>query len=303
MLSNPFSQSPAYYILRFTLTQDLALLADGYFADNALSVSVTEIPQTPHLWQVEVLYTHKPEAWEIQRRMEVLAELHAIAPPAYTLEQLESRNWLEAVKQDFPPLHIGRFYIYGSHVTQSVPFGSVGLQIDAGLAFGSGEHATTSGCLLALERLAKRTRLHTILDVGTGSGILAMAAAKIMPHARVIAADIDPVAVRVARDNVQRNRLYGRVHSCVAAGYNATLIRKNAPYDLIFANILARPLMHLATDLAAHLKNNGRAVLSGLLKTQENMVLSAHRQAGLSLHSRITIKEWSTLILTRSRCN
>ncbi len=299
MTANPFAQSPAYWLLHFTLPQEIAMLADEYFSDCAVSVASVEIPETPHLWRMEVLYGDVPAEEDIARRLHALAATCATPVPDYSISRLESRDWLLAVKQDFPPLHIARFFIHGSHVTESARPGELALQIDAGLAFGSGEHATTSGCMLALEMLAKRRRFTNILDVGTGSGILAMAAAKRIPTARILAADIDPVAVRVTRENIALNHLSRHVQACVADGYDAPLIRASAPYDLIFANILARPLMKLAPDLAAHLAPNGMAILSGLLKTQATMVLSAHRIAGLRLHSRIILGDWATLILTR----
>lgn len=301
MNANPFAQSPAYWLLHFDLPQEVALLADEYFAEDAVSIATSEIPETPDIWRMEVLYAELPAEADITRRLRVLAEQYGVHAPSFTLTRMEQRNWLEAVKQDFPPLRIARFFVHGSHVQAIPSAGVLPLQIDAGLAFGSGEHATTSGCLLALEYLAKRRHFARVLDVGTGSGILALAAAKRLPPARVIASDMDAVAVRVARDNARINRLRKSLHFCVADGYRAWLIQENAPYDLIFANILARPLMKLARDVNAHLAPGGVAVLSGLLQSQENMVLAAHRTQRLALNVRFRQAGWSALVLHKGK--
>jgi len=209
--------------------------------------------------------------------------------------QLPDRDWLAENQLAFPPLRVGRFFIYGSHHRGRVPAGAIGIMLDAATAFGTGEHPSTRGCLMALDRLARRHRFRRPLDVGTGTGILAVAAAKLL-HRRVLASDIDRGAVRVARHNVARNGVAGLVRVSGADGYRDRAIRK-LPYDLILSNILARPLALLARDLARTLMPGGRAVLSGLLRRQEPIVLAPHRGCGIVLERRLVIDGWSTLVL------
>jgi ribosomal protein L11 methyltransferase len=209
--------------------------------------------------------------------------------------QLPDRDWLAENQLAFPPLRVGRFFIYGSHHRGRVPAGAIGIMLDAATAFGTGEHPSTRGCLMALDRLARRHRFRRPLDVGTGTGILAVAAAKLL-HRRVLASDIDRGAVRVARHNVARNGVAGLVRVRGADGYRDRAIRK-LPYDLILSNILARPLALLARDLARTLMPGGRAVLSGLLRRQEPIVLAPHRGCGIVLERRLVIDGWSTLVL------
>ena len=209
--------------------------------------------------------------------------------------QLPDRDWLAENQLAFPPLRVGQFFIYGSHHRGRVPAGAIGIMLDAATAFGTGEHPSTRGCLMALDRLARRHRFRRPLDVGTGTGILAVAAAKLL-HRRVLASDIDRGAVRVARHNVARNGVAGLVRVSGADGYRHRAIRK-LPYDLILSNILARPLALLARDLARTLMPGGRAVLSGLLRRQEPIVLAPHRGCGIVLERRLVIDGWSTLVL------
>jgi ribosomal protein L11 methyltransferase len=208
-------------------------------------------------------------------------------------------GWLARTKQAFPEQLIGRrFAVRGTHITAPQIHGRISLVLDAGLAFGTGEHNSTRGCLVALERVAQRYRPRRLLDLGTGSGLLAIAAAK-LTSGTVLATDIDARATRVARANVQANGVARRVHAIQADGWANATIRRLAPYDLVFANILARPLCAMAHELATHLKPGGIAILAGLLTIQENWVLSAHRRAGLVLESRVIDGAWTTLVLKK----
>jgi ribosomal protein L11 methyltransferase len=213
---------------------------------------------------------------------------------------LPPHDWVAASDAAFPPFNVGRFYIRGSHESGAIPPGMIGLCIDAATAFGSGEHATTEGCLLAIDDLAKRNRFKRPLDMGCGTGILAFAIARRMGQ-RVVAADIDPESVRVARANTKINGLNGRVRTLLSDGYANPAVSAGGSYDLIVANILARPLCEMAGDLARHLAPNGTAVLSGLLNRQEAQVLAAHRARGLRLTARIRVGVWPTLILQAGR--
>ena len=210
-------------------------------------------------------------------------------------EKLPARDWLAENQLAFPPLRVGRFFIYGSHYRRRVPAGTIAIAVDAATAFGTGEHPSTRGCLLALDTLARGHRFRRPLDVGTGTGILAVAAAKLL-HRRVLASDVDETAVRVARHNVARNGVAGLVRVRRAPGYRGRAGRKSH-YDLVLSNILARPLALLARDLARALAPGGRAVLSGLLRRQEPIVLAPHRGCGIVLERRLVIDGWSTLVL------
>jgi len=281
---------------------EAALAVAAALDEAAGAVSVFEIGEVvadrPARWRVEAY----PDAPLLDTALEIRLALVAAGAGGRLLrigqERLAERDWLAENRRAFPPLRIGRFFVHGSHWTGPVPPGVIPVEIDAATAFGTGEHPSTRGCLLALDRLARRRRFRRPLDIGTGSGVLAIAAAKLLWR-DVLASDIDCAAVRVATHHVRRNGLRGRVRIVCAPGYRARLVRRS-DYDLIFANILARPLALMARDLARALAPGGVAVLAGLLRRQEAMVLSAHRAQGLALAGRLVIEGWSTLILRRS---
>ncbi len=209
------------------------------------------------------------------------AACHGARPPEARIEHLASRNWLAANLAQFPSFGIGRFFVYGSHITERVPIGRIGLLVDAGTAFGSGRHASTAGCLTALDDLSRR-RFRRPLDMGCGSGILAIAIAKLW-RAPVLAADADGEAVAVTRQNARLNGVGDRVRAIRADGYHAPGIRAARPFDLIVCNILARPIKRMAAGLARGLQPGGVAVLSGFLERDAGGVLFAHRASGLRL--------------------
>jgi ribosomal protein L11 methyltransferase len=209
-----------------------------------------------------------------------------------------AEGWLARTQAAFPEQRVGRrFAIRGTHLRGPSAPGRITLALDAGLAFGSGEHGSTRGCLRALERLAHR-RPRRILDLGTGSGILAMAAARLLRR-RVLATDIDPWSVRVASENAASNGVGRLVRARLADGWRDAGVRRAGPYDLVLANILARPLCLMAKDLARHLAPGGAAILAGLLETQVLHVLTAHRRCGLRLDCIVREGPWTTLVLRR----
>jgi ribosomal protein L11 methyltransferase len=275
-----------------------ALAVAAALDEVAGAISAFEIDEAAAVWQVEAY----PRAAVLDTALEIRLALLAAEAGGQLIriveERLPERDWLAENRRAFPPLRIGRFFLHGSHWTGPVPAGAVALEIDAAEAFGTGEHPSTSGCLLALDRLARRRRPFRPLDIGTGSGVLAIAAAKGL-HRPVLASDIDCAALRVAARHVRRNGLAGRVRLVCAPGYRSRALRRSR-YDLVFANILARPLARMAPDLKRALAPGGVAVLSGLLRRQEPLVLSAHRSQRLSLERRLVIDGWSTLILRRS---
>jgi ribosomal protein L11 methyltransferase len=266
--------------------------------DDELSVSAFEDPEQPDLWVIELIHQGEPD------RQALLARLAPLAAPwrieiDLTVGPIPSTDWLYRTVENFPPQRIGRFWIHGSHISETPPPGTVPILLDAGLAFGSGEHDSTRGCLLALDRLARRRRLKRVLDLGCGAGILAIAAAKCWP-ARVVAADNDPVAVAVARDNAASNGV-ARVRCMTSDGYGSAALRAAGPFDLILANILADPLCAMARETARNLAPSGTAVLSGLLDRQADRVLAAHRVFGLRLRKQIGDGPWVTLVLGHGR--
>ncbi len=224
------------------------------------------------------------------------------SPPKTYIHRLAPRDWAAENLTLFPPLRIGRYFICPTHYRGAVPPGSVSLRLNPGAAFGSGEHASTSGCLRALDWLARRRRFHKALDLGCGSGILAMAMAATW-RIGVVAADLDQRAVMVARDNARLNQMTRLVGAVQSNGYRSSAVRRGAPYDLIVCNILANSLKAMAKDLGRHLSKNGAAVLSGFYARDAAAVLAAHRAQGLRLMRRFDQDGWRTLALMRGRAH
>jgi ribosomal protein L11 methyltransferase len=291
--------SPVLWRIALTVPQDhVAAFADAV-ADEASALSTFELEEGPAgAWLVEGTSQGEPDRATLLARVAVLAEALGVPEPELTVEPLPALDWLTRSYQSFPPIRAGRFFVYGSHWEGGVPAASLGLLVDAATAFGSGEHATTRGCLLALDRLARRLRPTRTLDMGCGSGILAIAMAKAWRRPAV-AVDIDEESVRVTRLNARRNLVPAQVRAQAGDGYRAPVVARGGPYDVIAANILARPLARMASQLRRHLAPGGHAVLSGLLARQRNWVLSAHRRQGLHLVAELRIGDWATLVLRR----
>ena len=257
-------------------------------------VGVFEIEDGSGLWEVGGYYLEPPDAV----MLEVLATAFGAKP--FALSELPEVDWVAHVRRELSPVDAGRFFVFGSHDADKVPAGRVPLQIEATVAFGTGHHGTTLGCLLAFDRmLTAGFRPGRVVDIGCGTAVLAMAAAATLPDAMIIASDIDRVAVDVAEANVAINGLEGRIECLEAAGLQHRRIQAAGPYDLIFANILKGPLIELAPGIGASLATGGRAILSGLLAVQAEAVTAAYVAAGLCLLSRDDIGEWSTLVLNK----
>ena len=253
-------------------------------------------------WKIEGITASEPDSSGITSKLERVAKERGISTPKAIFDLMPPKNWLAENLMDFPPIEIGRYYIHGTHVKPKALGGMIELELDSGSAFGSGEHATTEGCLRAMEQLARRYNFQNILDMGCGSGILAMAAAKTWRRP-VIASDIDDEATRVTIDNAHKNGLKNLIRATTGIGYSSELVRNNGPYDLILCNILANPLVKMAGDLSRHLNNNPTrrqfVILSGLLERDGNRVIAAHRARGLRLYNKIKINGWLILVMSR----
>lgn len=270
----------------------LAELADEMNPEPVGS-GVFEIEDGSDRWEVGLYFTEQPD----EVALALMAAAHDIPP--FVISELPDVDWVAHVKRELTPVEAGRFFVYGSHDADRVPDGSEALLIEAAMAFGTGHHDTTRGCLLALDRLIETGReFRRIADIGCGTAVLAMAAARSF-HVVVAAGDIDPVAVDTARANVMANGLDGRVECVEAVGFHHPLLDGAAPYDLVFANILKQPLIDLAPDMAKHIASDGVAILSGILVPQTEAVLEAYDAAGFTLEHRDTLGDWSVLTLRK----
>ncbi|WP_134678495.1 50S ribosomal protein L11 methyltransferase [Paracoccus ravus] len=254
---------------------------------------VFEIEDGSDRWEVGLYFTEAPD--EIS--LTLMAAAFGAEP--FVVSELPEVDWVAHVKRTLSPVEAGRFFVHGSHDADKIPEGAEALLIEAAMAFGTGHHATTRGCLLALDRMiAAGAQPERIVDVGCGTAVLAMAAARSFP-VTVLAGDIDPLAVDVAKANVIANGLDGRVECVEAVGFDHPLIEDAAPFDLVFANILKQPLIDLVPDMAKHVAPGGKAILSGILTTQADEVIAAYAAGGLALERRDDYGEWSTLVVAR----
>ena len=256
-------------------------------------VGVFEIEDGSGLWEIGGYFTEAPD----EAGLALLAAMHEAKP--FAVSELPETDWVAKVKRELAPVEAGRFFVYGSHDADKFPVGSEPLLIEAAMAFGTGHHGTTLGCLKALDRLAHQGFVgQNVADIGCGTPVLAMGAAPIWPNV-VLASDIDQVAVDVAVANVKANDLVGRVDCLEAAGFGHPALSAKAPYDLVFANILKAPLVDLAPDMGANISGAGHAILSGILNEQADDVVRAYDAAGFDVHTREEIGEWTTLTLTK----
>ena len=248
-------------------------------------------------WKIEALFDFTPDAALLDELLAPLYQKEQISCTPISVTSLEKRDWVAENRAAFPPLKIGRFWVHGSHVITLRPAASLPLLIDAALAFGSGTHPTTEGCLRALQMIPPAIP-RQILDLGCGSAILAIAAARLWPSSRIIAVDNDPIAVRVAAKNRALNGVAAaRMRLAVSQGFGSRMVRNNSPYNLVLANIMAGPLTLMAPDVASRLKASGWLVLSGILNTQAVRVEAAYRAQRMRVWSRICLGDWTTIIM------
>jgi ribosomal protein L11 methyltransferase len=293
-MHNPFAQTPQPQQITVEGAANVLDIIELMAEDEAWAITRPINPSSPQL----VLFADPAKADALIAMAERVGEQQQ-APLKIDRLQLEPIDWVKQVQKDFPAFTLGRFYVHGSHVKEPPPKNTFPLLIDAAAAFGTGEHATTAGCLLALERTRKhRAYVPELLDMGCGTAILAIGGAYLWPHARIAACDNDAVAVEVSAVNLKANRVANRSHAWVSNGYRHARVRRKQ-YDVIVANILAKPLMRMARDAVPCLKPGGTLILSGLLNHQEAMVLSAHRAQGLYLSHRLRRGKWSVLVLKK----
>jgi len=257
-------------------------------------IGMLEIEDGAGLWEVGAYFDTAPD----RAGLALLAAMHGAAD--FAVSELPETDWVAKVRRELRPVEAGRFFVHGSHDADRVPGSAVALLIEASMAFGTGHHGTTQGCLLALDRLAEAgLEPARVLDLGCGTAVLAMAAARLWP-AGVVASDIDAVAVEVARANVTANGLSGRVSCIEAEGLDHPDIAAAAPFDLIFANILKAPLIALAPALSSALAPGGHVILSGILNDQADELISVYRALGNDLSDRFDIGDWSTTVFRRN---
>lgn len=254
---------------------------------------VFEIEDGSDRWEVGVYFTEAPD----EIGLALLAAAHGAQP--FVVSELPEVDWVAHVRRELSPVEAGRFFVHGSHDADKIPEGAEALCIEAAMAFGTGQHNTTRGCLLALDRMISDGQApQRVADIGCGTAVLAMAAARVLPGV-VLASDIDQVAVETAQANVLANGLAGRVECVMAEGFGHPLLHDAGPYDLVFANILKQPLIELAPDMARHLAPGGQAILSGILVDQAEDVIAAYADAGMPLVRREDLGDWTTLVVRR----
>ena len=269
------------------------LLNESFFEGQA-AIAAFEGPDGR--WHITLHFAEPPD----QSSIRDLVGLAAGADVAQDIvfDTVKAKDWVKATLEDLVPVHAGRFVVHGGHDRAKVPANKIGIEIEAALAFGTGHHGTTRGCLLLLDEVLKAHMPRRVLDLGTGTGVLAIAAAKAL-QIKVLASDIDPLAVRVARENARLNGAGDLVQAVHATGFSAPEFSRAAPFDLVLANILANPLRQMATPMARHLAPSALVILSGLLPQQAQSVVAAYRARGLVLRKHLEVESWSSLLLQR----
>ncbi|MEZ5802535.1 MAG: 50S ribosomal protein L11 methyltransferase [Rhizobiaceae bacterium] len=268
---------------------------DAEFEEDGHPLLILEVDEAADIHEVSVYAPGEPD--QVAARMTAVLD-RLVIPSGIGRETLEDIDWVTKSLEDLKPVRAGRFLVHGAHDRDRLRVGDIGIEIEAGLAFGTGHHGTTAGCLEMLTDVLRRERPRNALDLGTGSAVLAIALAK-LAGIPVLATDIDPVATKVARENVRLNGVVRLVHAVTAAGFHNPAFALNAPFDLIVANILARPLMKLAPEMARHLTPGGSLVLSGILDRQRDAVVAAYVGQRFR-HARTTHREgWVTIHLKR----
>lgn len=291
------TSTPATYRAGFAVGDETTakrfvdILTEMFFEDEA-AIAAFEGPGGR--WEVTVHFAEPPD--QARARELVTNAAGAKIAEGIVFDTVEAKDWVKATLEDLAPVRAGRFVVHGHHDRARVPPNKIGIEIEAALAFGTGHHGTTRGCLLLLDHVLKAHRPRRVLDLGTGTGVLAIAAARALQE-NVLASDIDPLSVRVAQENAWLNGSGHLVQVIPATGFSAPQFAQAGPFDLVLANILANPLRQLATPMARHLAPSALVILSGLLTPQAASVISAYRARGLVPVRHLRIEGWSSLLL------
>ena len=289
--------TPTTYRASFAIGDEIVakrvvdLLTESFFEGQA-AIAAFEAPGGS--WDITVHFAEAPDQASI-RKLVGLAAGDTVAADI-VFDTVDAKDWVKATLEELVPVRAGRFIVHGRHDRAKVPPNKLGIEIEAALAFGTGHHGTTRGCLVLLDHVLKAYRPRRVLDLGTGTGVLAIAAAKAL-RIKVLASDIDPLSVKVAHENARLNGTGDLVQTIHATGFSAAGFAQRGPFDLVMANILANPLRQLATPMARHLAASALVILSGLLPHQAQGVIAAYRARGLVLKRHIRIEGWSSLLL------
>ena len=293
----PPTLSPSTHRASFAIGDEIVakrvvdLLTESFFEGQA---AIAAFEGAGGRWDITVHFAEAPDPVSIRELVGLAAGGEVAGEIAFDI--VEARDWVNATLEELVPVRAGRFIVHGRHDRAKVPPNKLGIEIEAALAFGTGHHGTTRGCLLLLDHVLKAYRPRRVLDLGTGTGVLAIAAAKAL-HIKVLASDIDPLSVKVAHDNARLNGTGDLVETIHATGFSASEFGQRGPFDLVLANILANPLRQMATPMARHLAPSALVILSGLLPHQAQGVIAAYRARGLVLKRQIRIEGWSSLLL------
>ncbi len=270
------------------------LLTESFFEGQA---AIAAYEGSGGRWDITVHFAEAPDETSIRELVGIAAGEDVAREIAF--DTIETKDWVKATLEELVPVRAGRFIVHGQHDRAKIPANKLGIEIEAALAFGTGHHGTTRGCLVLLDSVLKAHRPRRVLDLGTGTGVLAIAAAKAL-HDAVLASDIDPLSDQVAAENARLNGTGNFVQTVHATGFSAPQFGKCGPFDLVLANILANPLRQMATPMARHLAPSALVILSGLLPHQAQGVIAAYRARGLILLRQLRIEGWSSLLMRRA---
>ncbi|MBR1191495.1 50S ribosomal protein L11 methyltransferase [Bradyrhizobium sp. AUGA SZCCT0240] len=292
MTSTPATSRAAFAVGTETAAKLVVDILTEIFFEGQAAIAAFEGPGGR--WDVTVHFAVAPDQTLV--RQLVTNAAGEAAAKTIVFDTVEAKDWVKATLEDLVPVPAGRFVVHGHHDRARVPSNKIGIEIEAALAFGTGHHGTTRGCLLLLDHVLKAYRPRRVLDLGTGTGVLAIAAARALQE-NVLASDIDPLSVRVAQENARLNVSGHLVQAIPATGFSAPQFAQAGPFDLVLANILANPLRQLATPMARHLAPSALVILSGLLTPQAASVIAAYRARGLVPVRHLRIEGWSSLLL------
>jgi ribosomal protein L11 methyltransferase len=291
------SPTPATHRASFAIGNELTarrvvdLLNESFFEGQA---AIAAFAQPSGLWDITVHFADPPDRDSFRELVRIAAGDEVAGNIAF--DAVEAKDWVVATLQELVPVRAGRFVVHGRHDREKIPVNKLGIEVEAALAFGTGHHGTTRGCLLLLDHVLKARQPARVLDLGTGTGVLAIAAAKALRR-KVLASDIDPLSVVTARDNARLNGTRDLVETIRAIGLAAPHFAQAGPFDLVLANILANPLRQMAPAMARHLAPSAQVILSGLLPHQASSVIAAYRAQGLVLERQLRIEGWSSVLM------